>query len=329
MKMKLNHTLLCATFCAVALMSCEEDKKTATVPQYGEIIMPEKIYTGQYATAKVTYLSEGSYVQHADYFFSLSNGTSGKVRKVLPNGEEPEFRFKAPLNEGNYRLSFKAGFLFYADLPGGSIYAESNSVNTTFRVLRADAIDACWGDTRDHLDKVIDVRDTIISGNMCKLWSGNVSYALEGADADSLYGKRIYKFDGDDKLCEVIEQAEFELKRKSSYKEFEDGTSGLVYDSLYNYKAYPHLMGQLSIVGYEPHGDAILEGEMQSFMPVAEWGAYKTEEEQARLINAFWNGGMERYTQNWMYDDITLCTVKVWCEGDKLIFSRVYSSPSM
>jgi hypothetical protein len=88
-------------------------------------------------------------------------------------------------------------------------------------------------------------------------------------------------------------------------------------------------MCQLSIVGYEPHGDAILEGEMQSFMPVAEWGSYKTEEEQARLFNAFWNGGIERYTQNWMYDDITLCTVKVWCEGDKLIFCRVYSSSSM
>lgn len=323
--MKINFNFLFSFVFALVLLSCDDEHKTASVPYFDKILLQEKIYTGQYASAKVTYKSPGAYVQHADYTYSLSNGTSAKWRQALPADKEPEFRFKAPLNAGIYRINFKATFLFYGDLPGGSIYGESNSVNSTFSVLRADAVDACWGDTHEHLDGVIDVRDTIVAGEMCKLWSGNTSYSVDGGDIDSLSAKRLYKFNAEGGLREVEEIAEFELKRKSTYKEFEDGTSGMVYDSLYNQKVYPHLMGQLSIQGYEPNGEAVLEGDRQNDFPVSKWGTYNTIEEQAALVNAFWNGDLSTYIQEWFYDDITRCVVNVWCEDNKLVFRRLYT----
>ncbi len=322
--------IACMTTVGFGLAGCsDDDDKVASVPVYEGITVEKDVYTGQYAFAKVTYKTPGAFVLHADCNYSVTGGTqgygSGSWRMVAPEGTEPTFKFKAPKAEGNYTVSFSARFSFYVDLANGTIYGKSNSVSANINVLRADAIDACWGDSRERLAKVLDVRDSIIAGERMKVWTGVVNYNTnQNLQADSLPATRYYRFSDEDKLTKVEEVAKFKLTRKSSYKEFEDGTSGYVYDSIDNKNAYPHIRGVMVQELYEQDGEAVLEGEAAHLYPVKNWRTYTTDIERARLVNAFWNKSLIRYSQAWIYDEVTRCFVTISCEDDELLIKCTY-----
>ncbi len=329
----MNTKLLFLSCCAaisLGLAGCSDnDDKVASVPVYAGIAVEGDVYTGQYAHARVAYKTPGAYVLHADCNYSVTRGTqgygSGSWRMVAPEETEPTFKFKAPEAEGNYTVSFSAKFSFYVDLANGTIYGKSNTVSTNLNVLRADAIDACWGDSREHLAKVLDVRDSIIAGERMKVWTGKVDYNTnQNLQADSLSATRYYTFSEDDKLTKVEEVAKFPLTRKSSYKEFDDGTSGYVYDSIDNKNAYPHIRGVMAQDLYEQDGEAVLEGEAANLYPVKNWRTYATDIERANLVNAFWNKSLVRYSQSWIYDEVTRCVVTISCENDELLIKHTY-----
>ncbi len=329
MKKMLILSLLAGTL--VGFTGCSEDEKVGKVPVYGDITVSENIYTGQNAEAKVSYVTPGAYVLHADCNYSVTKGSktwdSGSWRIVAPEDNEPTFKFKAPREAGTYRISFKAKFSFYADLANGTIFGQSNTVDKNFVVNRADAVDACWGDTRDHLNKVLTVSDTLSAdGEKLKYYAGNVCF---NTDTLTIEGMRFYHFDADSTLVKVEEIAEFELTRVSSPVENENGDIVNVYDSIANKKAFPYLFDITKMDGYDPVGEPRLTGTSAELYPVEEWSYGLSDREKANIINAFWhkndNGEkqLEKYEQIWR-SDVTQCTVSVSEKDDKLVFKRCY-----
>ncbi len=315
----------------LAMTACSEDEKVGQVPVYGDITVSENIYTGQNAEAKVSYVTPGAYVLHADCNYSVTKGSktwdSGSWRIVDPKDNEPTFKFKAPRVAGTYRISFKAKFSFYADLANGTIFGQSNTVDKNFVVNRADAVDACWGDTRDRLNKVLTVSDTLSAdGEKLKFYSGNLCF---NTDTLTIPGLRFYHFDADSTLVKVEEIAEFELTRVSSPVENENGDIVNVYDSIANRKAFPYLFDITKMDGYDPVGDPVLTGIAAEQYPVYEWHSDLTDREKADIVNAFWyknaNGEkkLEKYEQVWN-SDVTQCTVSVYEKDDKLVFKRCF-----
>lgn len=345
MKNKFLFSLLAVAVLLTAV-GCEEDDKVASVPSYASVEVSDDIYTGQKANASVQMSYAGSYVLHADNSYTLSKGGKvygkGSWRVVDPQNNGPQFEFVAPSEPGRYSLNFSSKFSFYVDLPNGGIYGQSNSVNTPVDVMLADAVDACWGDSREHLAQVLSVKDTLYDASACKVWKGRLAfYEMEANELDSLgdNSERIYLFDAEGGLCKVEERTFFELKYKQSYKEFEDGTSGYVNDSILSMDIYPHLMGvgnmnKLMGIGssdtYDKVGDPVLEGEAKEIYPVKDWGKYEADVAKAKLINAFWSGALTFYTQEWVlmkgedYVETTKCTVRAYANDDKFVIERIF-----
>lgn len=345
MKNKFLFSLL-AVAVLLTMTGCEDDDKVASVPSYASVEVSDDIYTGQKGTAGVQISYAGAYVLHADNSYTLSKGGKiygqGSWRVVDPRDNAPHFEFVAPSEPGIYSLNFSSRFSFYVDLPNGGIYGQSNSVSTQVNVMLADAVDACWGDSRERLAQVLSVKDTLANASACKVWKGRLAfYDMEASDLDSLgeNSERIYMFDTDGGLCKVEERTSFELKYKQSYKEFEDGTSGEVNDSISSMDIYPHLMGvgnmnTLMGIGssdyYEKVGDPVLEGEAKDIYPIKDWGKYEADEAKAKLINVFWSGALESYSQEWMLmredgvTEVTKCTVRAYAKDDKFVIERIF-----
>jgi hypothetical protein len=324
-----------ATLC-LGIIGCDDDDKVASVPSYESIEVPNNIYTGQKSKANIKFANVGAYVLHADNSYTLSKSghvyDKGSWRVVDPNGNSPEFTFRAPSEPGRYSLNFSSRFSFDVDLPGGGIYGKSNTVSATVNVMMADAVDACWGDSRERLSEVLMVKDTLINSEACKIWNGKIAFCQHEQDElDSLGGnaERIYIFNADGGLCRVEETTKFDLNYKRSYKEFEDGSSGYVNDSIENKSKYPHLIGVGDLYYYELLNEPVLEGELKDEYPVNNWGKYSSDVEKANLINAFWSGGLTLYSQDWKLRnengvDITKCIVEVYAEDDKFVIKRFF-----
>lgn len=351
-----NKFLFCLLAVAglLTMTGCEEgldwigddDDKVASVPSYASVEVSDNIYTGQRVKADVQISYAGAYVLHADNSYTLSKGGKvygkGSWRVVDPQDNAPQFEFVAPSEPGRYSLNFSSKFSFYVDLPNGGIYGQSNSVNTPVDVMLADAVDACWGDSRERLAEVLGVKDTLVNAGACKVWRGGLAfYEMEAGKIDSLgeNSERIYMFDADGGLCKIEERTSFGLKYRQSYKELEDGTSGYVNDSISNMSVYPHLMGvgnmnALMGIGssdtYERVGDPVLEGEAKDVYPVKDWGKYEADNAKANLINAFWSGALTSYSQEWVlmkgedYVETTKCTVSAYAEGDRFVIERIF-----
>lgn len=328
---------LCATTGCGEDMFGGDDDKVASVPSYDRMEVSNDVYTGQKAGAKVFLDNAGAYVLHADNSYTLSRGgkvwDKGSWRVVDPRDTNPEFAFTAPDEPGLYSLSFNSKFSFYVDLPNGGIYGQSNSVSATVDVKLADAVDACWGDNRDRLTSVLNVKDTVVNSAPCKVWRGKQAfYDVEKTDLDSLGGntERVYLFDSEGGLCQVVETTAFDLEYNSLYKEFEDGSSGYVNDSISNKYIYPHLIGVGDMAYYEYDGEATLVGEAADVYPVEKWGKYNSDIEKATLINAFWSGLLTSYEQKWiLYDTnglaVTNCNVKAYVDNDKFVVIRDFN----
>lgn len=322
--------------CLCVTIGCEDDDKVSSVPVYDNMVVADDVYTGQKVKATVYLADAGAYVLHADNSYTLTKGgktwAQGTWRVVDPKNVNPEFQFNAPYEQGRYSLNFKSKFSFYVDLPNGGIYGQSNSVSSTVDVKLADAIDACWGDSRDRLSNVLEVKDTLANASHCKVWTGKQAfYDIESSQLDSLGGnsERIYAFDAEGGLCKVYEKTTFALSYKSSYKEFDDGESGYVNDSIANMYVYPHLIGVGNMLYYVLADDAKLEGDLASEYPVADWGKYNSDQEKAKLINAFWNGSLTSYEQKWiLYNNdgvlVTKCTVRTYVENDEFVITRLF-----
>jgi hypothetical protein len=321
----------------VVLTGCEEDVKVAVEPRYADVEVSQDIYTGQKAKAQVNLLKLGAYVLHADNSYSLSRG--GKIydsknwRVVDPQNESPKFEFVVPYEPGTYTLSFSSKYSFYVDLPNGGVYGQSNSVSENVNVKLADAYDACWEDSYERIGEVLSVKDTLVNVHACKVWTGKMNFC-EGdvtvADSMGRQSVRVYFFDNEEKLASVKETTVFGLGYKSAYKEFDDGTSGYVNDSLVNKYVYPQLIGIRTQPYYERDGDPVLDGDAKDIYKMSEWSKYQNDRQQADLINAFWRGDLTKYTQKWrLYDDttgeaVTKCTVSAFCEDGKFVVERLF-----
>ncbi len=312
MKKQILYFSLLTAVCG-GLAGCSEDDKVGQVPVYGDIKVSENIYTGQYAEAQVSYKSAGAYVLWADCSYTISSGGttySSKLERIPAPGENaPSFRFQAPYKEGNYKLSFSAKFSFYADLPNGTIYGQSNSVDKNFRVLRADAVNACWGDTKERLASVLDVKDTIIAGETLKRWAGDLFFNNQTL---TIYGKRLYYFDVDGKLDEMEEIAKYPMLQDDTSLE----------------DAFPYLLDIIKFDdGYEPDVAPVLTGTAAAEYPVSDWSESLSATKKATIINAFRekddNGDkrLEKYERKWSSDK-TQCTVSVYEQEDSLVFKR-------
>ena len=336
MKNKFLFSLL-AVAVLLTMTGCEDDDKVASVPSYAEMEVTDDIYTGQKGKATVFLKDVGAYVLHSDNSYTLSKGgriwEKGSWRVVDPKDSNPEFEFTVPSEPGLYSLVFSSKFSFYVDLSNGGVYGQSNSVSATVDVKLADAVDACWDDSRDRLSSVLNVKDSVVNSVPCKVWRGKMAfYEVEKTDLDSLGGdaERVYEFDAEGGLHKVTEKTVFALSYKSSFKEFDDGSSGYVNDSIDNKYIYPHLNGVCGMTYYEYVGEATLVGEAADVYPVEKWGKYNSDIEKATLINAFWSGALESYSQEWVLmredgvTEVTKCTVRAYAKDDKFVIERIF-----
>lgn len=319
MKTKLIN-IIAITAATIATASCSEDNTTAVSPIFKELtIAPQPVYTGQYAYAKVSYTHPGAYIYSSEYNYSVSNGSSGTWTVIDPTTVEPQFKFQVPDNEGTYRVTFRATKInFSATDANGAIYGSANSVASSVRVLTADAVNACWGDTRVHIDSVLNVKDTL-DGK--KIWTGSIKLS----NADEVYAlpaSRIYTFDESNKLIKVEETAKYELGWTRQYSE---ELEGYKYDSLQNWTALSSMIGLTDINGYiQDKPSIVLTGAGANLYPADQWEKLGTPQERANVVNAFWSGQLEKFTCI-LHSDKTTCTANIWCEDDKLILNRVYT----
>lgn len=92
----------------------------------------QKVYVG------ILIADDGAYITRADQTWTLRGPgmEEQKVNKSVidPCGKEPTWSFIAPLMEGEYTVSFKEKYSFSAQKPDGTIFGQSDMLNTRFRV---------------------------------------------------------------------------------------------------------------------------------------------------------------------------------------------------
>lgn len=307
-----------AVVVACVAAGCETEEKRSSSPVYDKInIEPQTIYTGQYAYATVSYKTPGSYIYSADYKYVVERGNSGTWTEISPTESEPHFKFQVPQNPGTYSLTFSATKINFSAIgPNGTLYGQADPVSTTFTVKRADIIDACWGDTKEHIDSVLGVKD---SADL-KVWTGKLQ--LGGYDnVDSIAATRTYAFTNNG-LDRVTETMMYELK---STKQYVDSLDAFVEDSTQNCTAIYYMLGLTDIEMFDPdRSSAVLTGEAAEKLPFSEWTSYSTDKERAMVPNAFWNGSLEKFEYQ-LYSDKAHALVEIWCEGNMLMMRRTYT----
>lgn len=307
-----------AVVVACVASGCETDVTRSSSPVYDKItVEPQNIYTGQYAYGTVSYKSSGSYISSADYKYEVDGGNSGTWSVISPTESEPNFKFQVPSNPGTYSVRFSATKIKYSAIgPNGTLYGEANSVSTTFTVKRADVIDACWGDTKEHVDSVLGVKDSAD----CKVWNGK--FMLGGYDnVDSIAGSRMYCFT-DNKLDRVVENMKYELKSSQQYV---DSLDAFVNDSTQNCTAIYYMLGLTDIDLFDAdRNSAVLTGSAAESLPFSDWANYRTDKERAAVPNSFWNGSLEKFEYQ-LYSDKAHALVEIWCEGNMLMMRRTYT----
>ena len=87
----------------------------------------------------VTIENDGAYITRAEQEWKLRGGDKEPIRSekktvVGPVGREPVWQFTAPLEPGEYSVTFKEKYSFSAQRPNGTIFGESATLNSKFRV---------------------------------------------------------------------------------------------------------------------------------------------------------------------------------------------------
>lgn len=323
MKKNILAVTLLALAAGMATTSCSESDIESKSPVFGEInVTPAKVYTGQYAYATVSYESAGAYIYSSKYAWDIEGGGSGSWSETDPTKSEPKFKFSVPSTAGNYRLTFKATQINYsAQAANGTIYGSANSVSKVINVLQADAINANWGDTRQHLDSVLSVKDTLTQ----KIWTGSTTYGSEEG-TPTLQAVRLYSFSTSTQgLDKVEETATFNVISHSNWVEDADGQNGHMeseYDNTTNYKALYAMIGAKELSGYTAVKETV-EGDSAYVYPVSTWKVAETEDTMASIVNAFADGAITyRCT---LESDNSMCVITISGTSKAITFKRTFT----
>ena len=105
----------------------------------GEINNTFTFKPGQTVYVGVTIERDGAYITRATQTWTLRGygvDYSHAENKIVvdPVGREPVWKFTAPLEEGEYTVTFKEKYSFSAQQPNGTIFGESTTLNGRFKV---------------------------------------------------------------------------------------------------------------------------------------------------------------------------------------------------
>jgi hypothetical protein len=105
----------------------------------GEIRPVHQFSPGQTVYVGITIERDGAYITRATQTWTLRGvGTEYEHKEtrtvVGPVGREPVWQFQAPMEEGEYSVTFKEKYSFSAQQPNGTIFGESATLNSKFRV---------------------------------------------------------------------------------------------------------------------------------------------------------------------------------------------------
>ena len=135
----------------IAMAGCEKEIYSER-PEYGTLFFSadsiewrgeiHPVYSfspGQTVYVGVPIEREGAYITRATQQWTLRGmGTNAikteTVTVVGPVGHEPVWHFAAPMEEGEYSVTFKEKYSYSAGQPNGTIFGESATLNSKFRV---------------------------------------------------------------------------------------------------------------------------------------------------------------------------------------------------
>ncbi len=321
---KMIGLLLLMTFILFST-SCEDDKKISESPVFDKLtISPKKIYTGQYAYGTVSYKFPGAYIYSSEYRYNVTGGESKEWKVIDPTTQEPKFKFQVPSEEGRYTVTFSAKRINYSSTgANGTIFGSASPVSTTINVLRADVINACWGDTYLHLDSVINAKDSIDeNGNKFKFFKTRIPIDSESRnDSTDIIRKYNFTASGSEYiLANVEEETSFDFIREPRY---DDDLDDYIYDSIANYVLIDNILSLAVPKGYTSTSEYELKGELSDKYPVESWKSLSSKADKAEIANAFWKGQLT-YVEIKSASDVTEVTTKAWHESDKLMLTRTY-----
>lgn len=106
----------------------------------GELHSTHSFAPGQTVYVGITIENDGAYITRATQTWTLRGLDTDEVRtetkKVVdPVGHEPVWTFTAPMEEGEYSVTFKEKYSFSAQQPNGTIFGESATLSSKFRVV--------------------------------------------------------------------------------------------------------------------------------------------------------------------------------------------------
>ncbi|MBR5963104.1 MAG: hypothetical protein IK000_03020 [Bacteroidaceae bacterium] len=151
--MKLRHFLLIIPVVLMAY-ACQQEQEYAEDPVYDTMFFSadsidfkspiatkvafdagQKVYVGIAFAAG----GEGKYIMRAEQTWLLTSDTNKEVIKdsklvVGAAGKEPFWSFKAPMEPGVYKVTFKEKYSYSAQKATGQIFGESRIVTATFKV---------------------------------------------------------------------------------------------------------------------------------------------------------------------------------------------------
>lgn len=153
MKRTILHTLtaLVALMTLSTLTSCREEIYSES-PVYDTLffsadsidfkgaINNRTIFSpGQTAYVGVTIASPGAYITRAEQTWVIrgfADNSEVLAHKTVigPVGQEPTWKFTAPMEPGEYSVSFNEKYSFSAQQSNGTIFGQSSTLNGKFRV---------------------------------------------------------------------------------------------------------------------------------------------------------------------------------------------------
>lgn len=93
---------------------------------------------GQQVWAGITIVDKGAYITRATQTWKLTGTNIDPIeaKKVVvdPVGKEPWWTFTAPMEEGEYTVTFSEKYSYSASRPDGTIYGQSGNIKARFRV---------------------------------------------------------------------------------------------------------------------------------------------------------------------------------------------------
>jgi len=105
----------------------------------GELHSDHSFSPGQTVYVGITIENDGAYITRATQQWTMRGLDTDDVvtetkTVVDPVGREPVWVFTAPLEEGEYSVTFKEKYSFSAQQPNGTIFGESATLSSKFKV---------------------------------------------------------------------------------------------------------------------------------------------------------------------------------------------------